>query len=143
MYTLQHIQTLWTIALTVGLQGVELLGEFTSDEIIAAYNGIGPAWAPEEGRQIATRYLALFEPAGLIHDLRNERCEGGISGFHRANMEFLNNCLMLADDKYPWYHWRRYRARAAAYILFELVEGPGGQAAWALSYYQKQRKEKQ
>lgn len=141
MATLQHIQTLWTIALTVGLHGVELLGEFTSDEIVSVYNGAGPDCVGGQARAVATRYLALFEPAILIHDLRYSKCEGGMDGFQSANLEFLTNCLMLADDKYPWYHWRRYRARAAAYVLFELVEGLGGKAAWALAYYKIQKKE--
>ena len=56
--------------------------------------------------------------------------DGTRFGFNFANMEFLENCLKLADHRYPWYYWRRYGARATAHILYDAVRGDGGWKAW-------------
>ena len=86
--------------------------------------------AGERVRAVATRYLDLFQPAAVIHDMRNYVSDGSHDRFHYANMEFLVNCLKLANAAYPWYSWRRYRAHAVAIALYDFVDGPGGWRAW-------------
>ena len=66
------------------LDGTELfdLGE---DVLAREYNGIGPEFFPAKLRDKVTEHLALFEPAALIHDLRNYLSDGMRRRFHRAN----------------------------------------------------------
>ena len=47
-----------------------------------------------------------------------------------ANFEFWGNCVKLVKDAYPWWTWKHWRARAAARLAFDFVQGPGGWKAW-------------
>ena len=124
------IDDLVTAAVMADLEGLEFLTEFDDATLCREYNGIGPEWAGATLRDIATEHLALFEPAALIHDMRVSQSDGTHKGFNYANMEFLENCLKLADARYPWYSWRRWRARAVAHVLYDCVRSDGGWKAW-------------
>ena len=108
---LAHVAELLQRALEAGLEGAEWMSEHGLAWCCEAYNGIGPEFMGERLRGKVTERLALFEPAALIHDGRNHVSDGTLPGFGRANAEFLYNCRKLADLMYPWYSWRRYRAR--------------------------------
>ena len=126
----KKIDDLVTAAVMADLEGLEFLTEFDFATLRREYNGIGPEWAGATLRAKVTQYLALFEPAALIHDMRVSQSDGTRRGFNYANMEFLENCLKLADAKYPWYSWRRWRARAVAHVLYDCVRSDGGWKAW-------------
>lgn len=128
------IDSLVKAAVFAELDGVEFIQDFDYATLCREYNGIGPEWAGETVRGKLTERLALFEPAALIHDMRNYRSDGTRIGFNFANIEFQTNCLKLANAAYPWYSWRRYRARAAAHIAYDFVSGPGGWKAWQDCY---------
>ena len=128
------IDSLVKTAVLAELDGVEFLQDFDDSTIRREYNGIGPEWAGETVRETATRYLTLFEPAALVHDMRNYMSDGSRKGFYYANMEFHENCLKLADYAYPWWNWRRYRARLVAHALYDFVRGNGGWKAWTDCY---------
>ena len=130
MATEKKIDELLKIAVTLELEGVEFIQSLDYATLCREYNGIGAEWLGEKLRERITRYLHVFEPAALIHDLRNSRSDGSIFGFHFANDEFGRNCRRLADAAYPWWSWRRYRARAVARALHALVESAGGWLAW-------------
>ena len=125
-----HVAELYKTAVMAELEGVDFLAEFEDGVLAREYNGIGPEWAGEHVRDLVTGKLALFEPAALIHDLRNYESDGTEAAFHYANGEFLLNCLKLAKQTYPWWRPRRYAAIAAANAMFDFVSGPGGWAAW-------------
>ena len=112
------------------LLGVDFLSTFNLATLAHEYNGIGPEWAGASIRSVVTGKFSLFEPAALIHDLRNYVSDGTEMAFHVANQEFYINCSKLADGAYPWYSWKRYRARLFASAFFDFVEGPGGWRAW-------------
>ena len=141
MQSLNHIDELVTAANAAGLDGLEFLGLFDRATLAREYNGIGPEWAGEKIRAKVTQHLGLFEPAALIHDLRNYESDGTRRAFNYANFEFLGNCLKIANRTYPWYSWRRYRAHAAAHAMFDFVSGPGGWTAWLDCYNKNQKKE--
>lgn len=124
------IDELVKAAVLAELDGVEFLQGFDYATLCREYNGIGPEWAGAAIRAKATEILSLFEPAALIHDLRNYRSDGSRHGFNYANIEFHENCLRLADAAYPWWSWRRYRARIVAHALYDFVRDPGGWKAW-------------
>lgn len=130
METKEKLDELMTRAVEAELDGVELFAQFSIDDIQREYNGIGPEWAGATLRDIATEHLTIFEPAALIHDLEVAQSDGTRKGFNYANMEFLENCLKLADARYPWYSWRRWRARAVAHVLYDCVRSQGGWVAW-------------
>ena len=117
-------------AVAVGLDGTELFAQLSFDEICAAYNGIGPEFLPQAIREKVTDWLALFEPAALIHDIRYTLSDGYRYGWNFANVELRYNCLRLANRAYPWYSWRRYRARQVAHILYRFVASAAGWKAW-------------
>ena len=128
------IDELVKAAVLAELDGVEFLQDFDYATLCREYNGIGPEWAGAAIRAKATEILSLFEPAALIHDMRNYRSDGTRHGFNYANIEFHENCLRLADAKYPWWSWRRYRARIVAHALYDFVRDPGGWKAWQDCY---------
>ena len=130
MKTIDEIDARMSAAGEAGLDGLDFMAEFDYATIAREYNGIGPEWIGEELRSKATSFLALFEPAAVVHDLRNYCGDGTRYGFNFANIEFHENCRRLADWKYPFWSWRRYRARAVAKLLYKFVCGPGGWVAW-------------
>ena len=130
----KKIDELVKAAVFAELDGVEFLQSLDYATLCREYNGIGPEWAGETVRAKVTQYLSLFEPAALVHDMRNYMSDGSRKGFYYANMEFHENCLKLADHAYPWWNWRRYRARFVAHALYDFVRGPGGWKAWTDCY---------
>ena len=143
---LAYIAALIETALAVGLDGADWANLYGLAWLSDAYNGIGPEFLPPTLREKVTNWLHLFEPAALIHDARNHVSDGTRKGFEAANDEFLRNCLKLADFWYPWYSWRRYRARAVAHLLYDFVSADGfGWIAWLDAherFVQRQSKEK-
>lgn len=133
------VQELFKLAVFAGLDGTDFIDDFSDEELAESYNGIGPEFLPPTVRAKVTAHLALFEPAALIHDLRNEYSDGTRRSFNYANYEFLENCRKLADGKYAWYNPRRYFARHVAKLLYRFVSGDGGWTAWIQA---KERHEK-
>ena len=126
----EEIDELLKIAVEARLEGLDFLASFTYAQLAEGYNGIGPEFLPSAIREKVTAYLHIFEPAALIHDMRNHVGDGTRYGFNYANLEFRANCLKLANFTYPWYSWKRYRARAVAFLLFDFVAGQPGWVAW-------------
>ena len=124
----------------IGLVGNGFLSRFDCETIRREYNGIGPEFFKPELRAKVTEFLAIFEPAAVIHDMRNYESDGTKDAFHYANWEFLENCRKCADSAYPWWNWKRYRARTVAKILFDFVDGSPGWRAW-MDCYEKTHKQ--
>ncbi len=129
-----HVGRLLEKAVALELDGILWMTNFGFNTICREYNGIGPEFFPPALRAKVTKYLALFEPAALIHDLRNYKSDGSRFNFNYANYEFRANCRKLANAMYPWYSWRRYRARAVAELMYDFVSGQGGWKAWQDCY---------
>ena len=127
---LAHVAELIEKAKAAGLRGADWLESLGAKRCCEGYNGIGPEFLPPALREKVTKWLHLFEPAAMIHDDRNNVSDGSRAGFERANEEFFDNCLALANRAYPWYSWKRNRARAAAWAMFEFVSGKPGWFAW-------------
>ena len=142
---LAHVAELVRIARDAGLEGCDWLAQFTLVEIARGYNGIGPEFLPAWARAKVTKHLALFEPAALPHDLRNDVSDGTREKFLAANDEFRTNCHILAERAYPNDPKRRIAADAAAEILYLFVSADGfGWKAWLEAherFVQRQNKE--
>ena len=137
-----HVWRLVDEACAAGLAGADWCVSLGVDKVAEEYNGIGPEFLPADVRAKVTEWLALFEPAALIHDCRVGLSDGGRAGFLAANDEFRSNCHVLAARAYPWWSWRRWRARAVAQVLFDFVSADGfGWKAW-LDAFEKNEKAK-
>lgn len=127
----EDIEELLKIAVAADLEGLDFLSQFTPDQLADGYNGIGPEFLKPRVRAAVSEFLAIFAPAALGHDLRNELSDGTRRGFQAANDEFYRNCLRLADYHYSADKRRRRRARAAALVLYGFVEAEAfGWRAW-------------
>lgn len=143
MKPIEVIEKLWHDAVVWGLDGMDFLSGFADDVVAREYNGIGPEYLPADLRDKITSWLGVFEPAALIHDLRNYNSDGMAKAFHYANDEFLANCLKCAAAKYAWWNLKRYRAYAVAKLLYRFVDGPFGWKAWMDCYNRKQQDKKE
>lgn len=131
MKTREEIDDLMGKAVEAGLDGLDFMARFTYEDLANGYNGIGPEFLPETIRAKVSSHLALFAPAALIHDMRYSVGDGTRQSFNFANYEFRDNALKLADAAFPWYSWRRYRARAVALVLFDFVSSQSGWVAFS------------
>lgn len=105
MYDLSAPDTFWTAR---------------EEQISQVYNGAGPDWMPDWGRDILTAFLRIFKTAVAIHDWRFEFADGTESGFKIANKEFLANMRKIialefhiwepSHWKWQWRAWLAYRA---------------------------------
>ena len=116
-----EIDELLKIAVEAKLEGLDFLASFTYEQLSDGYNGIGPEFLKPDVREKVSDFLHIFKPAAVVHDLRNELSNGTRDGFRAANDEFYRNCIRLAGYHYPWYSRYRYRARAAALVLYAFV----------------------
>lgn len=134
------VQELYRLAVLADLDGVEFIAGFPDEELADSYNGIGPEFLPPKVRAKVTKSLALFEPAALVHDLRNEYSDGTRCSFNYANYEFRSNCRKLADARYAWWNPRRYVVRYVAELLYRFVAGDCGWTAWLQAKERHERK---
>ncbi len=126
----KKIDALLQRATDAGLDGLDFLASFSRQELAEGYNGIGPEFLPAGLRAQVTSFLWMFEAAALVHDMRNHVSDGTRENFDFANVEFRFNCFQLSDRAYPWWNWKRYRARLVADALYDFVSSPAGWKAW-------------
>ena len=134
MQELKKIHELTDAARVARLDGFDFIEKLGVNVLCREYNGIGPEFLPPVLRDKVTAFLAIFEPAALIHDLRNYKSDGTRYAFNYANMEFFINCRKCAARKYPWWNWKRYRAYFIARHLYNFVSGSPGWKAWMDCY---------
>ena len=131
MQTMEKIESLIAKGVEAELYGMDFVQGLDLETVRESYNGIGPEFLDPEVREKVSELLSIFEPAALVHDLRNEFSDGMRKNFEYANDEFLKNCLKLADYNYCFINPRRYRARAVARILYKFVSAENfGWRAW-------------
>ena len=89
---------------TLGFEGVEVLENFTDNELRKICNGIGPEWLPEKYRKILTWIYKYMIVTAFLHDVEFE----AQIGFHKANSHFFTNGNIEVRTHFKWYNPRRY-----------------------------------
>ena len=130
MESIETINKLLHAAHIANLDGTADAVAFGVTRLQEVYNGIGPESLPPEIRDKVTRYLSLYAPAALIHDMRYDCSDGTKAAWKVANYEFFANCFRLIRERFAWYDPRRYLAPEAAYLLYLAVSSDGGWQAW-------------
>lgn len=105
-------------------------------ELVRIFNGCGPDSWTDSMRFAATWLYRNFQSAIGIHDYEFQHADGKLETLKIVNDNFLKNCKLELDDKYPlvatWRVWR-YPLRAAAwskiqFAYFALCNG--SEEAW-------------
>ena len=99
-------------AMDLKLSGAEFVATLGDENVMRAYNGIGPEWLPASMRAKLDKWLDTFSVCAVVHDCRFQFDNDGTDAkFRAANDELERNCLILANAKYAWYNPVRYLAR--------------------------------
>ena len=110
------------------LIGNEIFDEFSHDELVEQYNGVGPDRFPGIVRNLLSYLISPALPAVIIHDLKYYK-GGNFDDFRRSNLELKKNARILAKKKYKWYHIGRWRLWAVARLLQKFTD-KYGLAGW-------------
>ena len=140
MYTMEEIEELVGKIKEFDLYGSNMINRLGLHIVQREYNGIGPEFFEPQLREKVSKFLHIFAPAAVIHDLRNFESDGKRDAFNYANWEFWANCMKCADAEYPWWNWKRYRAYAVGKCLYDFVSGDPGWRAWNDCYNKTHKK---
>ena len=80
------------------------------------YNGAGPDWMPDWGREILTAFLRIFKGAFVIHDFDYDRSDKSLPKFHDANNRMFSNMKKILDNEYPFSSILKWPVRAKWWI---------------------------
>lgn len=105
-----------TLCKKYGLDAVPEFWAASEVRLHEIYNGAGPDWMPEWGREILTAFLRLFKAAFVIHDFDYDRSDKSLVNFHRANLRMLVNMKKILDKEYPFKKFWLWPVRAKWWI---------------------------
>lgn len=110
-FTKEQIKAIKDRAKKLKLKGVEVLDEYTDDEIAESFNGAGSSAAPEWQRWFLTKLLQKKLPAVMIHDMAYRK-GGTDEDFARVNKELEENIANSdGDKKSTWWNFVGRKAR--------------------------------
>lgn len=110
-YNSKQIEYLLKKAKKLKLQGVEILDEFTTIQLIGMCNGIGSESMPKWMRSTVSKLNPTLEVVAMIHDVEWSVVDKTKKHFKESNKRFLKNGYLAADDAYSWWDLRRYTVR--------------------------------
>jgi len=132
--TLREAQDAISRARALKLSGAEFIATLGDENVMRAYNGIGPEWLPASIRAKLDKWLDTFSIGAVIHDCRFVYDNDGEDAkFRAANDELERNCLIVADATYAWYNPVRYLARWRGRHIAEACRDFGW-GAWRDAY---------
>ena len=128
-------------AIRLHLDGSTFLANLPIDILAAAYNGTGPEFLPQKIRDKLDAACRPFLPSVMVHDVDFTFSDGSEESFKQANRRLFWNCIICANNAYPWNNWRRYALYIQAWAMYRAVSHPQfGWVAWIQAY--NKRKEK-
>jgi hypothetical protein len=106
---------------------------WATDEVELAYiyNGAGPDWLPEFGRDILTKFLELFKAAFVIHDFDFDRSDGTKKSFDEANLRMKHNMKKILNIEYPFRKFWRWITRSRWWSRAKLAYTFCDQFGWS------------
>ena len=117
---LNEIAELQQKAVELDLEEAPIIAQFTPEELLIVWNGIGPEWLPAVVRYKLTKYLAIFAPACFIHDFHFWAMGNTLKEFEWANDCLERNARRCIDGETKWYQiLRRMAGYYAAHLLAE------------------------
>ena len=122
-------------AIRLRIIGYTLLVYMPLEVLASAYNGTGPEFLPQKIRDMLDAACRPFLPAVMIHDVDYTFSDGSEESFRRANRRFFWNCIICANNAYPYHNWRRYALYIKAWAMYRAVSNPKfGWVAWIQAY---------
>lgn len=110
------------------------------EELVRTFNGCGPDSWKDSMRRFATFVYRHFESPVGIHDDEFQHSDGKPETLKIVNDNFLANCKLQLDDRYPltptWRVWR-YPMRAAAWSKIQFAHYclcNGSEEAWQAAH---------
>lgn len=126
---LEEIEALQKKAIRLDLEEAPIIAQFTPEELLIVWNGIGPEWLPAVVRYKLTKYLAIFAPACFIHDFHFWAMGNTLEEFEWANDVLERNARRCIDSETKWYQIiRRMAGYYAAHLLAEACRKYGWSA---------------
>lgn len=125
MYTLEEIAALRALALSLSLEGADLLDFYTDTGLGKICNGIGPELFPDALRRAIDALHPTLKAPAMVHDVEYTRSDGSWETFCRANDRFRRNGKRCACARYGWYDPRRYIVIAQASRFAALCQAGG------------------
>lgn len=126
---LEEIEALQKKAIKLDLEEAPIIAQFTPEELLIVWNGIGPEWLPAVVRYKLTKYLAIFAPACFIHDFHFWAMGNSLKEFEWANDCLERNARRCIDSETKWYQIiRRMAGYYAAHLLAEACRNYGWSA---------------
>ena len=125
---LNEIAELQQKAVELELEEAAIIAQFTPEELLVVWNGIGPEWLPNEIRSRLTKYLAIFASACLIHDFHYWALGSSRAEFDWANDVLERNACRCIDGATRWYQIIR---RAAGYYAANLLAQACRRYGWS------------
>ncbi|MCP3966813.1 MAG: hypothetical protein GY750_16135 [Lentisphaerae bacterium] len=103
MTDVKHIRKLKNIIHEYDLEAPEGFYLLSVKELSSIYNGAGPDWIGDWGREKLTSRLDLFEAAFLVHDFEYACSDHTEEGFEEANKRMWQNMRKIIFGIYSWH----------------------------------------
>ncbi len=124
-YSKEELQIMYDTAAKMNLSGAS---ELLCPEAPEVCNGIGAQWMWGVLRDLISDLNPAFVIPSAIHDMRYE-LGGTEEERKKADDEWLDNCLIMTDNRYGWYNPLRYFVRRKAKRYYALLR-ISGSLAW-------------
>lgn len=111
-------------AMAYHLEGTDIFNNYTIEQMVDIYNGIGPESMNPKIRELITKLNSTPLPAVLIHDLSFEY-GGTKEDFHNVNHQLYHNLRNITKRAYSiWNPWR-YVQWVRSWYFYKLCEKTG------------------
>ena len=138
--TLNEANCAISLARNLCLSGADFIAVLGDENVMKAYNGIGPEWLDPVVRAKLDKWLDLYSLCAVIHDCRfTFDNDGSAAKFRDANDELEFNARIVADARYSWFNPLRYLARRGGKRLADACRDFGW-SAWRDAFDKQQQK---
>ena len=120
--------------ISLGFRGALSFARATDEFWAENTNGVGPDSFSDGERDVLTHLVPYGDLAADLHDLRFRYSDGSRYGFHAANQEWYDNCLIWIRRCRRWWDPRRYIEPGRAAADHMILDGDAGWDAWTSAH---------